>query len=499
MKQEISMRHNNPVTVIGGGIGGLTTALLLSQRGYAVQVLESSAHWGGRLAFVEQDGDRIDAGPTIVLLPHDIRARLREGGIHDETVTIHRCDPMMAYHYPDGQRLTKYAEAQAMRQELERFSVGEGRAFEQYMADMAERYAWGKKTFLEQIFLNTSLKWGAKAAWHVWRKGMFRTVRRHVEHYFHDERVRDAFSLQSLYIGGNPWTAPALYALVGYAEQAYGVGYVQGGYASLVQHLVQTLQQRGVTMACGQRVSAIALDARQRVQAVCVGQETYATDAVVYNGDFPHLHALMHGAGKSKGPERPKRKYTASSGCLLLYIGVQGRYLERTMHEFWMGDDLQRHMDDIFVSRTLPRNPSFYTFYPSVVDTTLTKNPTDSVLYVLVPMPSGEAVSWEKVHDEWVGWLLDQLEQRAFPQLRQRIRWLRVRTPQEAQAQGLFEGGSFGLAPTWGQSAMMRPQLKPFAQIEGLYAVGASVHPGGGIPIVMQGAKMLVDRWFPAT
>ena len=65
-------------------------------------------------------------------------------------------------------------------------------------------------------------------------------------------------------------------------------------------------------------------------------------------------------------------------------------------------------------------------------------------------------------------------------------------TPEDARQDGLYEGGSFGIAPILLQSGVFRPQLKPF-DLDNVYVVGASTHPGGGIPIVMQGAKLLAD------
>jgi phytoene desaturase len=116
----------------------------------------------------------------------------------------------------------------------------------------------------------------------------------------------------------------------------------------------------------------------------------------------------------------------------------------------------------------------------------------------MIPAPPACAPFWQQKDIEsriqsLADWVVAEAERRGFPGLRPSIVEQHVRTPLDAQASGLFQGGSFGIAPVMGQSGWMRPQFKPLP-VQGLYAVGASTHPGGGVPIVMQGAKLLADH-----
>lgn len=155
-----------------------------------------------------------------------------------------------------------------------------------------------------------------------------------------------------------------------------------------------------------------------------------------------------------------------------------------------MSDSLEEQMKDIFINEKLATDPSFYLFSPSLIDPSLAPE-GKSVAYMLVPVPDSTDISKEE-YANYADKILGELKSRLDPQLEEKIEWMDIRTPHESKQEGLFEGGSFGIAPTLFQSGVFRPQVKPFS-MENIYAVGASVHPGGGIPIVMQGAKLLAE------
>ena len=150
-------------------------------------------------------------------------------------------------------------------------------------------------------------------------------------------------------------------------------------------------------------------------------------------------------------------------------------------------------MKDVFERKMIPEDPAFYTFHPSIIDDSLAPA-GKGVLYALIPVPSDTNIDW-KNETEWIEQIINCMENLHLPGLREAIELMEVRTPMEDELSGLYKGGSFGIAPTLSQSGVFRPQVKPYP-FENLYAVGASIHPGGGIPLVMQGAKLLVDQFL---
>ncbi|TLS36069.1 phytoene desaturase family protein [Pseudalkalibacillus caeni] len=473
------------LAVIGGGVGGMAAALLLSRKGYDVTIYEKAEKLGGRLDFVEKDGYRIDKGPTIVLLPQMLREILFEAGISEEELPLAPCDPLYKLNYPDGSYFYKSSNLADQLKEITRMFPGEERNFIRYLSDMENRFIQGKKAFLDRDFVDKKNFWSIKNISTLMRLKAYQNVHQNAAAYFRHPKLQQAFSFQTLYIGGGPLSSPALYSLIPYSEHAHGIWYLKGGYASLVTTLERHLENRRVVVKKGKNVERI-LTSGNRCTGIQVDGESNTFDAVIYNGDFPGIHQLLGDTDR-----KTEKEYTPSSGCLLLYFGLSKKYEEADVHQFFMTDDFEKHMNQVFEEKSIPDDPAIYTFYPSKIDESLAPE-GKSVLYTLVPVPSGDHINWSE-QSGLVEYVIDQIEERGFPGLREAIEWMEIRTPEDARQEGLYQGGSFGIAPVLSQSGVFRPQLKPFPY-DGLYSVGASIHPGGGIPIVLQGAKLLADH-----
>ncbi|MFD0958423.1 phytoene desaturase family protein [Paenibacillus chungangensis] len=475
------------VAFIGGGIGAMTSALLLRRQGLDVTVFERGSRLGGRLAYEEGEGYKIDQGPTIVLLPETLLGIMEEAGISRHKLPLLPCDPMYNIHYADGTVLRKWRDTDRQAEELESLSPGAGKGFRSFMEDMRPLFQQGQSSLLGRPFLRRRdfFNWANLSLLLKFRA--YSSVRKQVSRYFKDERIIDAYSLQTLYIGGAPFQSPSLYALLPYAEHAFGVWYLKGGYASLVNVMEEEMEKQGVAIYRNAYVEKIITKGR-RCTGIVVGGDERQFDAVVYNGDFPHLSTLFPQGVKKP----PVKSYKPSSGCVLLYLGLNRRYEDAAAHQFFLPDSLTGSLRRIFIEGRMPNDPSFYVFYPSAIDSDVAPD-GESVMYMLIPAPPEGKVDWVTETPQLIAKVLEEAEKRGFPGLRDAIRWQSVRTPQDAVLEGLYQGGSFGIAPTLSQSALFRPQIVPY-DIEGLYAVGASVHPGGGIPIVMQGARLLANQ-----
>ncbi|WNS42604.1 phytoene desaturase family protein [Paenibacillus sp. MMS20-IR301] len=495
------------VAIVGSGIGGLTAALLLTRQGHEVVMYERAAQVGGRVAFEEEAGGyRIDQGPTIVLLPEMLLDILEEGGLPRSSLTLLRCDPLYRVHFRSGRTLTKYAGAAKQAEEIERLYPGEGKGFLRFMNDMSLLYPKGRASFLERGYRSKREFFSPGNLALMIRLRAYRSLRSAIGQYFRHEELRDAFSLQSLYIGGAPFRTPGIYTMLPYAEHAFGIWMVKGGYGRLPQIMARELESRGVPIHTSTEVeSLIVEDGHCRGVAVQGRQISY--DAVLYNGDFPHVEALLPAglfqqersaagiAAKPGGaPDKrlPRGSYKPSSGCLLIYAGAAKRWPQSQIHQFFLPDSLNQSLHELFDRGQVPADSSYYVFNPVVLDDSAAP-PGESVLYFLIPVPAVPDKDWEHIAEALADKVLRDAESRGFPGLTASIVWRRLRTPADARKEGLFGGGSFGIAPLLSQSGVFRPQPKPYS-IKGLYAAGASVHPGGGVPIVMQGAKLAVQE-----
>ncbi|WP_151733699.1 phytoene desaturase family protein [Paenibacillus tengchongensis] len=488
--------------IVGGGIGGLTAALLLSKRGVHVTLYERAAKVGGRVAFEEEGPYRIDQGPTIVLLPEMLTGILAEGGLPPEGLELLRCDPLCRIHFRSGRTLSKLGGLAEQAAEIERLYPGEGGAFLRFMENMSRLYPLGRSAFLEQGYLRRSEFFRPANLALLTRLRVYRSLRSAVGQYFRSEELIDAFSLQSLYIGGAPFRTPGIYTMLPYAENAFGIWMLKGGYGRLPEIISRELMDRGVDIRTCTEVESLIIEGSRCRGLVADGVE-HRYDAVLYNGDFPHLEGLLPpglltGRGKpepsgGKSSVRIRRgKFQPSSGCLLIYAAAAKRWSDTAVHQFFLPDSLNMNLRELFEEERLSMDPSYYVFNPAALDETAAP-PGESVLYFLIPVPADPERDWESIAGLLADKVLADAEQRGFPGLRASLRWRKLRTPADAQREGLYGGGSFGLAPVLSQSGVFRPQPKPYP-LGGLYAAGASVHPGGGVPIVMQGARLAVHE-----
>ncbi|QKS71007.1 phytoene desaturase [Paenalkalicoccus suaedae] len=467
--------------IIGGGIGGLVTALYEVLDGNDVTIFEQRDKLGGRLSYHQQGAYKVDEGPTIVLLPEMITSILEQIGITEDDIQFERIDPVYPLHYKDGMTFLKWSNKEKQMEEMTRLFPQDVEAYKQYIKDMNDRFTVGKPAFLDRAFIDKKTFWTKSNVKTLVKLKAYQTVRQQVKKYFESERLQESFALQTLYIGGAPEQTPAIYSLVSFSEHEHGVWYVKGGYARLAEVLAEAVEKHGITVHLNTKVDELVVDEQEAV-GVRIENTLYSFDRFVLNGDFPNMEGLVR--------KQKKRAYNPSSGCLLMYMGLNEPLATEHVHQFYMGDRLDEHMKQLFDEQRVPTDPSFYVFNPSLIDSTLAPK-GHGVAYVLVPVPSASKVTKEQLYQLGEE-MMERLEQRVDPAIRSKIVWKHVRTPHDQQLEGLFDGGSFGIAPTLFQSGVFRPQIKPFS-LQNVYAVGASVHPGGGIPIVMQGAKLLAD------
>lgn len=463
--------------IAGGGVGGMITALYERKAGRSVVLYEQKPALGGRLSYHRHKDYKVDEGPTVVLLPDMIKDILKELDLEDR-VQMQRLDPLYPMHFPDSTTFWKWSDPEKQKQEIQKVFPGEEEAFEKYTADMRIRYKEGKNAFLTKAFLTRHSFWTPKNIKTLWKLRAYQSVRKQAASYFRHPKMQEAFSLQTLYIGGAPSETPAIYSLVPFSEHEHGIWYVKGGYAGLSEILAEAMEERGIVIRTNSRVEALLTDGTQ-CTGVKVNGEPVKGERVVLNGEFPIAEKLVR---------EPSRTYKSSSGCLLFYFGLNELLNTESVHNFYMGSSLDEHMNDVFKKYRLNGDPAFYVFNPSLIDSSLAPE-GHGVAYVLVPVPAGNHIT-RKEYQDYAGFIKKKLIEKVDSRLEEKIVWEHVRTPFEAKMDGLFSGGSFGISPVLRQSGIFRPQVKPFTYTN-VYAVGASVHPGGGIPIVMQGAKIL--------
>lgn len=467
--------------VIGAGLGGLACALRLQAQGLEVTVLDQCDAPGGRAARLRDAGFTWDMGPSLITMPWVLEETFAAAGmdLHRE-VDLMPLDPFYRIHWSTEHQHLDFTATERMPEELARFSAHDARAFGPFMEALKPIYEQGilgagRRAFTtpgELVrFLPSMLRLGAALPLH-------RFVARHFEH----PRVREAFSFHSLFIGGDPFRVPAIYAALVYLQFLDGVWYARGGVHSVVEAMARGVED----LRCGPEHRAVRIvTAGGRVTGVeTAGGARLPADVVVHNGDALAVPELL-GRAPSRRPLRP------SMSCLLLYLGTDRPFDRLLHHTLLVGDGYRDFIADVTRRGRMPSTFSTYVHAPARSEAAMAPPGGDS-LCVLLPVPNLRgSVDWDRDGHAIRDALVADLE-RSFglDGLNGAIRVEhRMVPPDFARRYGAVDGNAFALEPTLHQSAWFRPHNRD-RRVAGLYLAGGGTHPGAGIPGVLLGAEV---------
>ncbi|MBI4361502.1 phytoene desaturase [Candidatus Micrarchaeota archaeon] len=480
------------IAVIGAGLGGLYASSLLAQKGHDVTVFEKNAVTGGRLYGFTQDGFAFDAGPTLLLMPDVLRhAFERLGQRLEDHVALESIDPVYDVYFSPGEKLSLSSDVQKTKSDLSRVDPRDAARYGDYLAESKKHYDAALDFFLQRNVHRLSDFLSVKAAQAFFAVGLSGSYSDHVARFFKNPRIRAALSFQSIYVGGSPAKIPAAYSLIQYVEATQGVWTVKGGLYQIAVALKKIADKKGVRIQTNQTVSEIVVEDGKAKGVRLADGSFFESDVVLCNADLPFAYAHLLSKGQS-----PVQKRTLDPSCsaFMMYFGVK-RKLPLKHHAFLLPEDFAKGMQDLFDAKRLPSDPGIYLCCASKTFPEMAPDGCDG-LYVLVPVPNLQAgIDWNQaapafrktVLGKINAWLGLDLEDSDFA-------FQKIVTPQDWKDRfGLEWGSTFGLSPTLTQSAFFRPQNRD-PRIKNLYFVGASTHPGSGIPIVLFSADNVVHR-----
>ena len=491
------MTAKKSVIIIGAGIGGMATAMRLQATGkFQVTVLEKNATVGGRANVLEKDGYRFDTGPSLLLMTDVYKELFAACGENfDEWVNLIKMEPNYEVHFGDGSSMRMSSDLTTMIAELEKIEPGVTAGYYRFLEDAGKKYRIGRKQFVEKNFAKATDFFTASNLKLLGQLNALDKLYSHVSQFFKDDRLRQAFSMQSMYLGISPFEAPAVYTLLPYTELAEdGLYYPEGGIYALPTAMAAVAKKLGVVIETEQNVTQIMVkDGKAR--GVCVGGEMLPADLVISNADLPYTYTDLLAERPAKMSEDNWKKQAFTSSAFMLYLGTDKQYPQLHHHNFFLSSDYKRNFEEIFDAKVPPRDPSFYVNAPGRTDPTVAPPGGDN-LFVLVPIPHlTDQMVWDDGQvEKFKAKVYDKLEAAGLTDLRQHIVVEEVVTPHEWRDQyNLKYGAAFGLSHGILQVGYFRPSNKS-ADVDRLYFVGASTVPGTGVPLVCLGAKLVTER-----
>jgi phytoene desaturase len=318
----------------------------------------------------------------------------------------------------------------------------------------------------------------------------WKSLDRELGRYFSDERIRLAFSFQSKYLGMSPFNCPSLFSILSFLEYEFGVWHPIGGCAAVSEGMARVARELGVTFSLDEEVTSILFEGKRAV-GVKTREGEYRADALVINADFAHaMTKLVPDRLRRRWTDKKIEKKKFSCSTFMMYLGLEGRQDHVPHHTIHCAADYEQNLADIEARHVLSDDPSFYVQNATVTDDTLAPKGC-STLYVLAPVTHRHAnVDWAKETPTFRAKLLGQLEKIGIPDPERRIRFEKIVTPADWENQyAVHRGATFNLAHTWTQMLHFRPRNR-FEDLVGVYLVGGGTHPGSGLPVIYESARI---------
>ena len=471
------------VVVIGGGVGGLMTAIRLRCAGHDVTVLERLPELGGKLATYSRDGYTFELGPSLLTWPKVIDDVFRLAGTSlDDEVRLVRLEQPFRYFWPSGGTATFHDESVSTAQSLDGMSPGSGDEYLRFLRHARKIWDVSERTFfagpMTGIF---SLLRRMRSPNDLRAIDARRTLWQAGRKQFHDPRMRQWLGRYATYSGSSPFESPATLSCIPALEADQGSWYVSGGLGALRDAIVVVAERVGVRLRSNVEVVSITAS-KGRVEGVRTASgESFPADIVVSNVDAEHLYAdlLPHPRRLAK-----VRKAGHSTSGVVVLVGAKGQTEGIAHHNVWFSRDYEREFADM-KRGVLPDDPTLYACVSAVTDDSQAPASAEN-WFILVNAPAGLEI------DASIGErLLANLAKRG-PDLRSRAEFVETITPKDLASRYRSVGGAiYGTSSNGMRATFRRPAN--VGPVKGLYLVGGSSHPGGGLPMVTTSARIVSE------
>ncbi len=482
------------VAIIGAGVGGICAAIHLANQGMRVSVYEKNARPGGRCDRISRDDHHLDMGPTLLVMPRLYEAEFASMGVSiNDLLDLIPVDPTYHLVFDDGSQLALTSDPSRLHDQLETIEPGAFQGYLRYHAQGKRHYDLGMAKIVNRDFRRFS------DFFNLGNLPLMFQVKAFVNHYaemtayFKNPRLKSAFTFQDVYMGLSPFEAPATFSLMPYTELAHGVYYPKGGMFSIVEALMTLAQKAGVEFHFDTTVEKIQVDGH-RATGLWLEHHTWLdVDVILANADLPYVYRDL-----LPDQDLAKKLYRKRYSCSVVSFlwGVDKPYPALGPHTLFLADDYRANFDSIERQHSLPENPSLYVHAPTRLDPSMAP-PGEETIIAIVPVghlsDAGDQ-DWDALSDQAREHVFRRLAMLGITDLQQHIKFETCMTPLSWHKRyNLAKGSTHGLSHNLTQLAYFRPANR-HKKYGNLYFVGASTHPGTGIPTAMVSARLVSQR-----
>ncbi|KAJ5757145.1 Bifunctional lycopene cyclase/phytoene synthase [Penicillium nucicola] len=489
------------VVVIGAGVGGVAVAARLAQAGVNVSLYEKNNFLGGKCSSINRNGYRFDRGPSIMLMTEIFEETFQHLGtsMDDMNIELLKCEPNCITWLHDGESFTTSTDLAKMKNQIEKFEGNSGfHRFLDFLQEAQRHYEKSLIHVLKKDFPRLLSLLRPAFLPYVFQLHPFQNVWGRASHFFKSHSIRQVFTAATMYLGMSPLDTPGTYTLLQYSELAGGVWYPRGGFYRIVEALVNIGLRLGADYHLSVPVERVNIS-EGKVQGISLASSEVAADAVIINADLSYaykelLPSLTPQAGKNKQLSCSSISFYWSLSKKVLQLETHNMFLDKSYGQNFYTPGLQMH-------GTI--RPSFYIHVPSRIDPSAAPPGKDALIVLVLVENLGDTnpsdrqakQDMEKLVNEVRNYVISTIEKRTGAVgVQGFIEDEIINTPFTWQDTFNSEKGAiFGIDHSFFNILAFRPKIK-HDRLQGVYFVGASTHPGAGVPASLAGARLTAER-----
>ncbi|MFC4738032.1 phytoene desaturase family protein [Bacillus daqingensis] len=465
------------VVIIGAGLGGLSSAIVLQSKGYQVTCLEKNSRPGGKLHEIKLDTASFDFGPNTITMPHVFQDVLRGAGLEpDDYFTFTKLQKHTTNAFPDGSSFSFSSNTEEMREELFQLDPDAADKYPAYLKEAERLFKLAERHFFSRTFSSFRDYFSFGLAKALAASKPVQTMDAFHQRFFSDERIRSAFNRYATYIGSSPFACPATFSLIGYLELADGVYYTNGGNFQIAEGMRRAAEDLGVSFYFDEEVVNLEVVEKQ-IQTVHTTKRMLPANAVIMNGDLlTQYPSLVLEKNRPSFSDKKAASFEPSISAAVMLSAVDTVFPTTHHHVFFSGDP-EKEFRQIFHEKQYGEDPTIYLCTSSRSDGKRSPDGDNIFLLVNAPAVSGKKTEFpvERIYRKLRGYGID---------LRHHTKEKKVILPEHIEKSFYaFRGALYGLSANSRKNTFLRP-YNHAADIPNLYFAGGSTHPGGGSPMV---------------
>ena len=480
------------VIIIGSGIAGLALSVRLKSKGYNVEVFEKNENVGGKLSDFYLNNFRHDFGPKLFTMPNLIEDIFEDAKVDiDKYFKYSKLDLACKYFWDDGHIFNAYSDSQKFIDEVHEKFNKEGNKVEKYIFNSKKKFNLVKKIFLEKSLhkISTYLSFDSlKAILNFLQLNIFISLNSLNKRYFRDEKLIQLFNRFATYNGSSPYLTSGIMSIIQHLEHDLGVFMPKKGISDISHSLYILAIDLGVKFHFNSEIDKILIKNKSAV-GVSINKINYKADIIVSNMDVNLTYDKL-----LKGYKKPHfvMNYQPSSSAIVFYWNMNKSFSNISVHNIIFSKDQKKEFDHIFNKNSIYEDPTVYICSTSKI---VKEDAPDGCenWFILINSPFDDGQDWEIIKKELRSNIIKKINSTLKVDIENNIIKEKILTPVDIETETLSKFGSlYGSSSNSLQSAFVRhPNFSK--NINNLYFCGGSVHPGGGIPLCLNSAKIVSE------